>query len=272
MEGHGKNIMENAIYLVIIIGTFPFFVNCITIFFEKVGWHVTNYLKVRIPYSLGFCLLIACFIHGRFFLYPSYSYIFGYLTIIWFIGFIDDTQGTKYPKGLRGHIKYLLVERKVSTGIIKIFGTVFISAITTWLLNPITMIDASRYFFLLIFTPHVMNLLDTRPLRVWKLAGINAFLFLPFLYNFLVQVVMFGLLLVPITYFESKKKAMLGDNGATLVGGAIALVIIFQLSPTIQTILLLFYFFIILLAEKVSISKLIEKNGVLRVFDRWGVS
>ncbi|MCD8501275.1 MAG: hypothetical protein LRY71_05835 [Bacillaceae bacterium] len=264
--------MANAIYLVIIIVSFLFFVKYTTIFFKKVGWEVENYLNLRIPYSLGVCLLVAFYIHGWFFLYPTFNIIFGYLTMIWLIGFIDDTKGTKYPKGLKGHIKYLIVEKKVSTGIIKIIGTVSVSAVTTYLLNPTTVIVACRYFLLLTFTPHVMNLLDTKPLRVWKLAGVQALLFLPLYYNLKAEIASLGVLIVPIIYLESKRKAMLGDNGATLVGGAIALVVLYQLSPFVQTMLLLFYFFVILLAEKISISKLIENNFILRVFDRWGVS
>lgn len=263
--------MENEIYMVMFILFFPLFIFIISFFFHKRGWIVTNYMQIEIPYSLGFCLLVAIYIYGRVIAPNNINLAFFYLTLIWLIGFIDDTLGTKYPKGLKGHIRYLVVQGKISTGIIKIVGTVVISLVTTWLLEPSSFLDSCRYFLLLVFTPHVMNLFDTRPLRVWKLVGVNSVFFIPLIYE-LSQFLALIFLVIPLIYFEGKRKAMLGDSGATLLGGALAFLIILHLHPYIQTVMLLLYTYLIFIAEKVSLSQIIEDNALLRKLDRWGVS
>jgi hypothetical protein len=268
MVRHGKNVAKNESDMAIVF-LFPIILWASSVLFKELGWKVTNYLGVEIPYNLGFCMFLVVFSYS---IYLNNILISIYFSVLWVTGFIDDRFGTKYPKGLKGHIGLFVKTKKVTTGLFKLICTVTV-ALVFIMVNEAIFIEHFTVFLLLILPPHIMNLFDTRPLRVWKVIAMHSMLFFPVIFQ-LSFFMLFSAVIITISmiYFEGTKKAMLGDNGATLLGGVISVFAIFHLSLLLQWFLICFYFFIIFVTEKISISKWIENKPFLRRIDRWGVS
>lgn len=268
MARHGKNVTENEGDMAIVI-LFPLILLASSFLFKKAGWKVTNYLGNDIPYNLGFCIFVT--VLGYLLILENYLVII-YISTLWVTGFIDDRFGTKYPKGLKGHIGLFVKTGKVTTGLFKLISTLAVSYIFIMIFEG-SLLERLAIFLLLILPPHVMNLFDTRPLRVWKVIAVHPFIYLPITFE-LSFPILFAVVLIVLTliYFEGTRRGMLGDNGATLLGGLISISAIYQLSFSLQWLLICFYLMIILLTEKFSISKWIEKKPLLRRIDRWGVS
>ncbi len=267
MVRHGKNVKENEGVMAIII-LYPIILWLFSTFYRFMGWGVKNYLGNQVPYSLGTGLFLAVLyfsavVDGIFLLY---------LTTLFVTGFIDDRFGTKYPKGIKGHIGLFIKTGKITTGFIKLVSTVLIGLFGMALLGD-TFLDKIAILFLLVLPPHVMNLFDTRPLRVWKVISIHLVLLFSFVTNLSIQTILVILFLAfCLIYFEGTKLAMLGDNGATLLGGVLSVVAISNLSVLSQWLLITLYSLVVIVTEKISISEWIEKIPLLRKIDRWGVS
>lgn len=251
-----------------IVILFPFILWISSILFRKAGWKVINYVGDEIPYNLGFCI---------FFIALSYSFFLNnfvvliYLSILWLTGFIDDRYGTKYPKGLKGHVVFFIQTGKLTTGLLKLVSTIVVSFIFTILMEG-SLFEKFTMLLLLILTPHVMNLFDTRPLRVWKFIAAHLLILYPIIVLLSFPVLFgFGIIVTALIYFEGARKGMLGDNGATLLGGIVSMVVIYHLTLGLQWILISFYLFIIVITEKISISEWIEKKPLVKRIDRWGI-
>ncbi|MBU8907748.1 hypothetical protein [Desertibacillus haloalkaliphilus] len=245
--------------------------------FKAFGWTTTNFEGKDIPYSLGLIVVFSFIVFSL--VAPienqaSSLYSFLFITCIWFIGFIDDRFGDLGPKGLHGHFKYLLKEGKVSTGLLKVVGTVGVSFFYLFVyLQPATIAEGVRYAALLILTPHIMNLFDTRPLRVWKITLLHSFLFLSFIDLLPFSFTVFLLTVFFVLYvFEGHQLAMLGDNGATSIGAVLALLTILYTDVQVQWSAVAVYALLTIIAEKSSFSYWIEKTPLLKRLDRWGLS
>ncbi|KGA97889.1 hypothetical protein AJ85_14765 [Alkalihalobacillus alcalophilus ATCC 27647 = CGMCC 1.3604] len=244
--------------------------------FLSAGWTVRNYEGKQVPYSLGVLVVFAYALVIDYFnldLMALSTWALIYVLIIWGIGFIDDLYGQNSPKGIKGHINYLIKHKKPTTGILKIVGTIAASLYMTIFFEPETTFIMIRYFLLLLLFPHVMNALDTRPLRVWKVSLFFWFVLLlaGFIPSFLIViyiVTVFYLLLV----LEGHRIAMLGDNGATVIGSILALWTITVASPIVQWCILTVLIIVSGIIERISISAVIEKKPLLQWFDRLGVS
>jgi UDP-N-acetylmuramyl pentapeptide phosphotransferase/UDP-N-acetylglucosamine-1-phosphate transferase len=265
---YGKNITENESVMAIVF-LFPLVLLVSFFLFKKFGWTVTNYKGDETPYNLGFCIFIAVL---AFFFVIDNLLIILYLTTLWFTGFIDDRFGTKYPKGLKGHISLFIATGKITTGLVKLVSTVTVSSLFL-VVSEGGILERSTLFLLLVLPPHVMNLFDTRPLRVWKILAVHFVIYFPIMFqpSFRMSFSL-GVIIAFLIYFEGRKYGMLGDNGATLLGGIVSIVAIYQLSISLQWLLICFYLLIVLLTEKISISEWIEQRPFLRRIDRWGVS
>lgn len=256
--------------------TLPIIAYLSMVAFYSMNLTVVNYESKWVPYSLGAVILYSYAMLHAFPPYPiealsfsAYLYVLG----VWLLGFIDDRFGKPYPKGLKGHIRYVTETRVMTTGLLKATGTVLFALLYLWTKQPSFFAINLLSFFLLTGLPHVMNLFDTRPLRVWKVSLCMAVLIFmvtplpPFL---------FVLTLLAVFYIsfvlEGHRKAMLGDNGATLVGAIFAVIFINHTSLPVQFSVLLAVLFFILLAEKWSISALIERWSMLKVIDQIGIA
>ncbi|UCZ54621.1 hypothetical protein LGQ02_07675 [Bacillus shivajii] len=254
----------------ILIVPFVFFV--MNVIFQRYHFSTTNYKGLYVPYSGGFTLIIMMCIDFLFFSFTVTTYAsIVFLIFIWGLGFVDDRYGTSYPKGLKGHFSYAFNKRTYTTGLYKAVGTVVASFFYVSLMPQGTVAMVLLiYFFLLIFTPHVMNLMDTKPLRVWKLLFLLILIFHPFLTAGMDFIYALGVVLFSWFVFEGRMKMMLGDNGAMLVGGWLALLAIHNWSIGAQIILLMFCLLMTIISERTSIQAWIVKTPIINGVDKWG--
>ncbi|MFC0561599.1 hypothetical protein [Halalkalibacter alkalisediminis] len=243
--------------------------------FKRMNLSVKNYEGKDVPYSLGVLIF-----YSYSFLYaypphinPAFSVAsFAFLLSIWLFGLLDDVYGKPYPKGLKGHMMYFFKNHILTTGLLKAGGTIVAAILFLWVSELRSYFAYVVAFLLITGLPHVMNLFDTRPLRVWKLTVSLTILIMIFnpLPSFL-----FVLMLLMVFYIwyvlEGSRKAMLGDNGATVVGAILAVVVVNHVSFSVQYSFLVFVLAMILVAEKYSFSAFIEKSRFLRTIDQIGI-
>lgn len=233
-------------------------------------WLQQNYEGNKIPHTLGILLIgyVALFLY--IFPIENQLFIFGYIFLLWLVGWIDDVKGTTYPKGIKGHLRYFIEYKKWTTALTKMIGIV-VAAFFVVMPSDLVEWRWLLAFGILLLSPHVANAFDTRPLRVWKWSSLQflfiSLFFLPFhlekaIYLFIVFIIWGNV--------EATKKMMLGDNGATVIGGVIGALVIFTTPPYFQIIVLLSYLVLTLLVEKISLHEWIEKIYMLRVIDRIG--
>lgn len=196
-------------------------------------------------------------------------YLLGFV-FIGIIGLLDDLIGDKKVKGLRGHIKSFF-NGKLTTGAIKAFLGLFISFVISSYITS-TFVDFVINALLIGLFTNFINLFDLRPGRATKTFIVISMLFLissSKTYNDYIVYSMYGLL-IPYILLDLKAEIMMGDTGANVLGFTLGIyaAINFEIVPRIiiLCILILIHF----MAEKVSFSKVIENNKILKYLDNIG--
>lgn len=209
---------------------------------------------------------------GAFFAFLFLTTGFGLL------GLADDLLKNDDEKGFRQHLKALYHGEMTSGGLKALFGFAFslvfafgvrlTTAGNWWLFLPNVLVAA--------LTPNILNLFDLRPGRAVKVflvaiallmiksymqKGVNPTLYLS-------APVLGGVL----AYFPTdlKGRAMLGDTGANFLGGVLGGLVVLDGDPLFTGATLLLLIALQLVAEKVSFTKIIEGNSLLKFLDDMG--
>lgn len=200
----------------------------------------------------------------------TYVYISS-LTVVFVLGWIDDSVGDKVVKGFKGHLRKWQVERSVSTGLMKAGGTALTAC---WISIELGggLLAGLLHFGLIVLTTNAVNLLDLRPGR-----AIKAFLAVTLLIlaagepsvaaAWLFPLLVGTLLLLPD---DLGGRAMLGDTGANLLGFALGTAAAVSAPWWLQTGMLAVLIVIHWIAECGSITRVIESSRLLNWLDEWG--
>lgn len=217
------------------------------------------------PVLLGYTVLMAVFPGLR----PEVIALLVAVLLGSFAGLIDDVAGGGEPKGLRGHLSALL-RGDLTAGSIKA-GALFLAGLAG---AEAAGVGGPGFLLALLLIPlsaNALNALDLRPGRAAKVfllasailtaalgGGGQAGLLLPLAAAVLIY--------LP---WDLGERCMLGDTGANALGAAIG-VALTGLGLATQflavTILISLHFFV----ERASISRLVDRNRLLRFIDRWG--
>jgi UDP-GlcNAc:undecaprenyl-phosphate GlcNAc-1-phosphate transferase len=185
------------------------------------------------------------------------------------LGLIDDLAEGE-PRGLRGH-GLALVRGKPSTGAIKAVGTV---ALASYAASGEGANGAELLVNVLVLAlaAHLGNLLDTRPGRPEKAVGlIGAGVCLGSWSLAPLEPIAPLLPAVAIcAWLTLRERAMLGDAGASLIGGMIGILLVTTLSMPGTLIVLVGLIVISLYGEFRSISAAIERVPPLQRLDSLG--
>jgi ribonuclease BN (tRNA processing enzyme)/UDP-N-acetylmuramyl pentapeptide phosphotransferase/UDP-N-acetylglucosamine-1-phosphate transferase len=180
------------------------------------------------------------------------------------LGLLDDRWGADGPKGLRGHLG-ALASGRLTTGLLKLAGGLALAlALGYWLRRGW---EAPAAAVLIALCANTFNLLDLRPLRAlkmfWLLGVPLALAGSPVIAQFL------GLSL-PYAWLESRRRVMLGDTGANLLGGALgtAAAALLPAEAVLGASALLAAFH--LWAERHSLTVWIAARPWARALDDWG--
>lgn len=185
-----------------------------------------------------------------------------------FLGFIDDILGTPDQKGLKGHLFHFLNHKKISTGLLKAVGT---GVISLWIIvyKGSTGLNMVIEWLVLVLTANFINLLDLRPGRALK--GTIFLVFMGMIIS--TQQISLGAVVLGIILayapFDMSGQAMLGDTGSNTLGMISGLLII-QGSQYIKIVILFSLVVIHVIAEKHSLTRIINDNYWLNRIDRWG--
>lgn len=196
-------------------------------------------------------------------------YLLG-LVFIGLIGLLDDLIGDKTVKGLKGHIKSFF-KGKLTTGGIKAFLGLFISLVISSYISSDVLGFFVNGLLIGLFT-NFINLFDLRPGRATKVFALISILFIVFnvnSYNNYIIISFYGILIQYIS-LDLKSKIMMGDTGANVLGYTLGIYCASNFEMIPKIIILILLMLVHLLAEKVSFSKIIENNKILKYLDDIG--
>ncbi len=253
------------------------------------GSLVLNYQEIPIPTGTGVVFSLAFLPMGliALFLMPAGLHsrillLFLGLIGFTFLGLMDDIWGNRETTGLKGHLNMLL-RGQLTTGSIKaVFGLILAFCMAS-LENNFSLSSESHWLelifttLLLALSANSFNLFDLRPGRSCKyfyltfvitlILGITSLTVISYETAFLS-----GLAGIVLAYypFDVRAKTMMGDAGSNALGVALGLIIIWTCEMKVQIIYLIYLLLLHLIAEKVSLSKIIAQIPFLDFLDKLG--
>jgi hypothetical protein len=184
-------------------------------------------------------------------------------------GLVDDlAQGG--PRGLRGHLA-ALAGGHVTTGIVKLFTIGTVSVVTVAAAPGRTGIARVAGVVLLASVTNLWNDLDVRPTRALKFGYLTAPAVVACawpLAPFAPGVFLASLLVLP---WDAGERAMLGDAGSNLLGFTVGMALYGSLSDGLVPIAAVIGVGLNVLADTLTLSRLIAAVPPLRWYDRVGI-
>jgi len=185
------------------------------------------------------------------------------------LGFVDDIAGSNKYKGFRGHIKAFF-QGTITTGALKaVFGGVL--ALFVGIYSTGAFLRGVVAGITIALSANITNLLDLAPGRALKGFFLGLLLVVPLLSSDSFALVL-PVLVTAIVYFPAdiREEVMMGDTGSNLLGGIWGFWIATRLSFVPLMVLAGFLLVMNALGERISFSKLIQKNRVLMLLDGLG--
>ncbi|HEY1237463.1 MAG TPA: hypothetical protein VGE91_03945, partial [Solirubrobacterales bacterium] len=219
----------------------------------------------RVIFPIGVLLLAA----GAFALTAGLNRWLVFLCGVGYLGLLDDLVAGP-ARGWRGH--GLAVARgELSTGALKAAGTVALAAYAiagTGASGALYLVD----LLVLALSAHVGNLLDTRPGRSEKALALTAAVVCLASWS-LAPLEPVAVLIAPAAlcaWLTLSERAMLGDTGASMLGGMAGVLLVSTLTPLGSALALAALIAISLYGEFRSISAAIGRIPLLARLDSLG--
>jgi len=186
------------------------------------------------------------------------------------LGLVDDLFGRAGPSGVRGHLRTLFRERRITTGTLKLLlggaGCLALGAA----LRPARIWEGLADGLLLAACANLLNLLDRRPGRAQKVFVLGLALALLLTgWRPVLPLLPFAAAMVAFLPEDVLGRKMMGDAGANSLGLALGFLL---LNTTLYVRLpaLLVALALNLASERYSFTEVIERNRVLRLLDGLG--
>ena len=195
-------------------------------------------------------------------------YIFSIMAMF-FAGALDDLIGNRNVSGLKGHFKSLFKGELTTGGFKALFGG-FVGLVVSVCISS-SIVDIIVNTLIIALSTNLMNLFDLRPGR-----AIKAYLviMIPIYITLTGYTKVFPLLILPnvLAYFNTDLKArgMMGDTGSNVLGISIGVLMALGYGIKDRLAWLVFLILMHLITEKFSLTKIIEKNRVLKFIDNLG--
>jgi UDP-GlcNAc:undecaprenyl-phosphate GlcNAc-1-phosphate transferase len=245
---------------------------------RRIGHIEPNFRGERIPQSFGIVIVLGAIplllALERFCPVPRLTVLSWLVALTGFglLGLLDDFRGDKRIKGLRGHFRAAFFERRITTGFIKAVGGVAIALSLGFLHFQHAPAEALLSGALIALSANAINLFDLRPGRAGAIFLMCAAGLLALGYS-QSNVGTLCLLCVCLPAFvvylwDRRACAMMGDTGSNPLGACLGLALVEQPSHGLRIAALIVLLALHLLAERISITKLIERYALLRTLDR----
>ena len=195
-------------------------------------------------------------------------YIFSMMAMF-FAGALDDLIGNRNVSGLKGHFKSLFKGELTTGGFKALFGG-FVGLVVSVCISS-SIVDIIVNTLIIALSTNLMNLFDLRPGR-----AIKAYLviMIPIYITLTGYTKVFPLLILPnvLAYFNTDLKArgMMGDTGSNVLGISIGVLMALGYGIKVRLAWLVFLILMHFITEKFSLTKIIEKNRVLKFIDNLG--
>lgn len=190
------------------------------------------------------------------------------LAALCLLGLVDDLFGRGGPFGLRGHVRALFKERRVTTGVLKLLLGGGACLAVGLALRPGSPWQGVADGLLLASFANLLNLLDRRPGRVQKVfvVGLAAAVLLKG-WRGLAPMLPFAAAMLAFLPEDMAGLKMMGDAGSNATGFALAFLLLD--APLYGRLTALALALALNLAsERYSFTHIIERNRVLRFLDR----
>lgn len=246
---------------------------------RKLKFLRSNYRGERIPHSLGIAVLLSSVallsLDASILPTDAHERIRWIVCITAFglLGLLDDLAGDKTVKGLRGHVRALLADHRLTTGLIKAAGGLAAAIWVGYTLHKDQPLLTALAAGVIALAANTMNLLDLRPGRAGGVFSFCAVLLTVGAWCRVGTLFVPGLLYVVLPELvlwprDADARVMLGDSGSNLLGAALGLDVCLYGTLAEQSAVLAGLVFVNVLAERRSLTALIESNTVLRSMDR----
>jgi hypothetical protein len=268
-----------VIIAVTLIITKPLMHNIIKMLIKANGGICTaaNYKGRHIP-AIGGIVFIPTLLVGILLLLLNkpenfFCYI-GYLTLVLSMGFagiMDDLIGEKSIKGLFNHIKSAL-KGTITTGFLK----ALIGLLVSWIISlgmTRSYVELIINVFIISLFANTINLFDLRPGRAIKVYLLMSLVLLIAAIGRLTEAVPVVILDMAALFYigyDLREICMLGDTGANILGITLGYYSSLFLGFEGKLIVLALIVFLNLMAERLSITSLINRNKVLSYLDSLG--
>ena len=228
-----------------------------------------NYLGHMIPMGLGIGFLLPAVAAIVWTSSTGWDLLFGILLLSFaLIGYVDDMLGYGDVQGFYGHFSFLTSRQLSSGGFKALGGGVIALVISSRMVDGVipVLINGS----IMALSANLVNLLDRRPGRAAKFFLLSA---LPLvLVNQELQASLMPLVAAVSGYtaWDLRGKVMMGDTGANALGAALGWALVRTVALPWSLTFFVVLVFLNTASEKVSFSRIIESNRILRFLDRLG--
>lgn len=198
----------------------------------------------------------------------AYALVVGGFTLL---GLADDLWGNRKARGLKGHALALIREHRLTTGGAKAFGGAILTLVAMAVILGQGPVEALVDAALVALAANTINLLDLRPGRasaVSLLALGGVALAAQGAPTALLVCGITALPVVALHPMDARARTMLGDSGSNPLGAALGLAMVLTGSWPLRLAALALFVALHALAERTSISALVEASPILRRLDR----
>jgi hypothetical protein len=257
----------------------------------KAGHVRLNFMARSIPTSVGvsYALLAMLMVAAASLILGDISNYVGPLALIVIgfslLGLIDDLLEGRERGGFRGHLARAGATGEISTALIKAFFGLALAVAANIIFRRTTgpamiVVDS----LIIALCANAVNMLDVRPGRAIKGFAAAAALILV---GSLIGGAFGGRAsILPMTWFligpfivwsvnmasiDFKCRGMLGDAGANVIGAALGLLAVWELSATMRWVALGLLIGFHMLCEAVSLTSVIERVAPLKWLDKLGI-
>ena len=207
---------------------------------------------------------------------PGYGLIIAMLGAA-LLGLLDDLMGTSGVKGLKGHLTSWL-GGNLTTGALKALGggslALFVARLQLHRVTERGMLFLADWMVsagMIALAMNLLNLADLRPGRAGKVFLLLSLIALGLVpgerFVWLLPVLFSALVYLP---GDLQGRFMMGDTGSNVLGIAVGTVLAWWIPWHWKLVITLSLVALHLAAERVSFSKVIAQNSVLRRIDGWG--
>jgi UDP-GlcNAc:undecaprenyl-phosphate/decaprenyl-phosphate GlcNAc-1-phosphate transferase len=193
------------------------------------------------------------------------------LGIMSYVGWRDDRLGGEEAKGIKGHVRYVLKERRLSMGLWKALTGCGLAACLSAVFSSSLWLFVMHWLIISLLT-NLINLFDLRPGRALKGYFLLFILLLGLSYRMMPFPLWFPTVFTACFLFQKDLKGMimLGDAGSNVLGMVLGFWIVLYAPLLLKIVVAVIAITVHIYAEKKSISQLIQSTSLLHWLDMLG--